>query len=1079
MARTSRNGAPSAGSEDAGALDALDLDGMFADDGDILFEGLDIDLDGMGDLTEASSSSQKPHKSSSKKARSHTHTNTATSNTNRSTPSPAASATRGGRGPKTKRPPPPPPPPPEEEDYPLPMPKRQQRSKRKPKSPLFWDNEDGDYVTEEQAQAQAQAAAVGPTKKKRRSAKAMAAAAAALAASTTTTTTNKMKRKKEKDLAGSPPTKKRKDKAGSISIMPPPMSRGGSLTNTNTTSNSNSNSNVSVAAAGRFGKRGGLPLALNKKSKRKSSDSSNSVTNNTTTNTTKTKTKLPSSSSNYSIPGALSSLSTHTNPSLPLSSPPLLLPLGTGTGTGTGYPHHDPTAPPPPPKPEPTDCGLRPSADFFYPFLDGLPLETTLKHRKLYPILDKISTALGSAVQNPHALITNVTTENEHETETEPLVHQENGNVNVNVNPDQDQDDPEHNPEHNPDNPDHDDPLIPEPEPEKEMPVSEQSPIFKLLAETYVLSDKDKAAFTPDKIWALTMAVPQVREAIRDMDKTKLVQDFYSMCGLLHRQAGFLQQNLSNMERWCHANFTPADYHATYHDTTGGGNDLGDDDDPDRSISTETLNKRPASSVLSGLWTPYLKIKVKCVTFKEPKGGNPLVAILPSSIVQIPTAAVNNANYPNINAKMSLASKSGAGGAPGMAFMANRKTKNLMDASGNPKFGHPNAAMLPTTLKEQALAHLLANPPPPPPPPLEKCSYAEATPSQRRQRIMDHVAARQRVLEGHHYDTMETRDKQGIQRASDTKKLVHEDNILSLHTSLMWQALEMAGYLLPCSDQSYFPYSQRNVQEVLQTAWSPELDLTQPLLRQVPKLIRSTGSRHDPQPATTMDEEDADDSSPEQSSNSLYNRLQSLLVEESDDDDDDDNRETDVHDSDSDSDEDALSFLDDSDDENDIHIHDNPQDGNGSRTQLADLSAFTLEERTFLQLRMAGLIQQPLFPLVELSCDDHPQEDHDGDDHEHDQDPDHLPEHRDELVNTIGRMSVDLAQLATTNNTRVAHLQSAGRHLYQELLSTKRQDEENATLITKCQALLKKSKETKAKQNKTRSKKNNDLNLPW
>ena len=48
MARTNRNGVPSANVQ---ALDNLDLDDMFADGGDDLFDGLDIDLGNMDDIT--------------------------------------------------------------------------------------------------------------------------------------------------------------------------------------------------------------------------------------------------------------------------------------------------------------------------------------------------------------------------------------------------------------------------------------------------------------------------------------------------------------------------------------------------------------------------------------------------------------------------------------------------------------------------------------------------------------------------------------------------------------------------------------------------------------------------------------------------------------------------------------------------------------------------------------------------------------------------------------------------------------------------------------------------------------------
>ena len=62
MARTSRGSAAAAPAMDAGALDDLDLDDMFAEDGDTLFEGLDIQLDGMGDIISDEQKEQKEQK---------------------------------------------------------------------------------------------------------------------------------------------------------------------------------------------------------------------------------------------------------------------------------------------------------------------------------------------------------------------------------------------------------------------------------------------------------------------------------------------------------------------------------------------------------------------------------------------------------------------------------------------------------------------------------------------------------------------------------------------------------------------------------------------------------------------------------------------------------------------------------------------------------------------------------------------------------------------------------------------------------------------------------------------------------
>jgi hypothetical protein len=56
---------------------------------------------------------------------------------------------------------------------------------------------------------------------------------------------------------------------------------------------------------------------------------------------------------------------------------------------------------------------------------------------------------------------------------------------------------------------------------------------------------------------------------------------------------------------------------------------------------------------------------------------------------------------------------------------------------------------------------------------------------------------------------------------------------------------------------------------------------------------------------------------------------------------------------------------------------------------------------------MSGLIKQPLFSAVELSCDDYPQDD-DNEDHD--------PDHRDELINAGPRLPIlgNLSQFGRT-----------------------------------------------------------------
>ena len=104
MAKTSRNGAPATSFD---ALDNIDIDDMFADGGDDLFEGLadDLGLDQMGDITNDIGSSVAEEGS-----------NTG-ANTEEDTVLPTAPAVAD-------------------------EPPKRRKTKRKPKSPILLDEED-------------------------------------------------------------------------------------------------------------------------------------------------------------------------------------------------------------------------------------------------------------------------------------------------------------------------------------------------------------------------------------------------------------------------------------------------------------------------------------------------------------------------------------------------------------------------------------------------------------------------------------------------------------------------------------------------------------------------------------------------------------------------------------------------------------------------------------------------------------------------------------------------------------------------------------------------------------------------
>ena len=103
----------------------------------------------------------------------------------------------------------------------------------------------------------------------------------------------------------------------------------------------------------------------------------------------------------------------------------------------------------------------------------------------------------------------------------------------------------------------------------------------------------------------------------------------------------------------------------------------------------------------------------------------------------------------------------------------------------------------------------------------------------------------------------------------------------------------------------------------------------------------------------------------------------------------------------------------------------------------------------------------------------------------------HEPLIEDEMEHVIYAMGAELATLSKKNNARVSFLQTSARVLAVQSQGEKYQQDEHSSLVSKCQALLKKSKENKAKsarlkqqqsQGSTGSSNNKtkeELKLPW
>jgi hypothetical protein len=325
-------------------------------------------------------------------------------------------------------------------------------------------------------------------------------------------------------------------------------------------------------------------------------------------------------------------------------------------------------------------------------------------------------------------------------------------------------------------------------------------------------------------------------------------------------------------------------------------------------------------------------------------------------------------------------------------------------------------------------------------------TYPDLAPAERRQRILERVAQLALRLETQlNYRRAKSSSSPAL-GSTDNKKAstLAASNIPledpPLHTARMWEWLEAAGFF-----QASLVSDTQSLKEARLGLQSPEQN---PRGMLFPKPVRILGR---------IEKDNDQNQNMHISSHGLFDRLQSLLVVEGDLENIGNlDHRTRVDESDDDSeteDEESLGFLDQSDEDDEDVTQNQP------RVDLSDLS---LEERTFLHLCSIGLIKKPLFPMVELILDD-------KDD-----------EIEDDLVNVVGEMSAELNTLTTRNNARIRHLETVMDPI--NLAYRKQADEEQASLISRCQSLLKRGKEKTKKSNKQKSAvagSKDDLDLPW
>jgi hypothetical protein len=296
-------------------------------------------------------------------------------------------------------------------------------------------------------------------------------------------------------------------------------------------------------------------------------------------------------------------------------------------------------------------------------------------------------------------------------------------------------------------------------------------------------------------------------------------------------------------------------------------------------------------------------------------------------------------------------------------------------------------------------------------------TYSTLRPSKRRQVIADDVALTAKELEASCISRTLSRCQAIERRHFELKKLVEEDEVAVIHSAAMWEYADKAGY--------FSGFTGESLNDTLRSVWSPAVRFD--LARDVTSSSLPSFSR--------MQNRD-------RGAKSLFDGLQSLLVEEDDGVDEDED--------------DVNVFREDFDE-----VYPPKDSIVSSSIKLVDLSGLSLDERAYTHLRKAGLledsqVQDSWLGNVSSSSDV-----------------------AGELEGFIKRMSIDLLRISSNNNARTSFIEAVATTFHSRSKTAALKAAEESSSIAKCQQLLKRKNDIKLKSSRPMVGSNEEYALPW
>lgn len=575
--------------------------------------------------------------------------------------------------------------------------------------------------------------------------------------------------------------------------------------------------------------------------------------------------------------------------------------------------------------------------------------------------------------------------------------------------------------------------------------------------------------------------IPKPSDVISSFSKEHLHSELTNVLYLLNRQTNFMHQSLENMKNWCQDNLSNEEYQSLY----------------PRKHLHPPQSRPPTNNSTSIMMIPKLiKVKIKFTGYTQNQNKPSTLYAQMLGPVEIPSSKSFMMDNMTVHTQKKLISSSTTIPQQQQLPLDSSMKLSTTTTSKKKRESSTKKQQLVLPLDTPSSSTILTKGG------SAKHQNTSKQTNKKKDDIMDSymyhwnekerydfiykniIAQQKKELVKEIYNIDEKRHKALIKRETERQCILKEtDDLLMCNTFTLWKIINNTTNYMSDIHPS-------DIYHELSTLWQPELPYREMHYNEFPTALIVTKSKQkidgpetksnnvynpttskteESEPKTILEKEERDEKCCV-STLSLFDRLQSLLVDENDySDTNDDNEENDTIKQKTENRTLQTSILATNDNDNSLLTRHHQQQMSEYVTDISsdeeemDVSELSLDQRAFIHLRAINLIDRPLVPssvpvVIEDDIDEQVEV--------------------NELDIVIRAMQMDLSQQNCENNQSIAFLQaSANAHLQTQFDGPKKKEQDAA--LSKHAQILKKQKESKKAAKKSKQSVADQDWIPW